>query len=85
MINDYENEAEKKQKSQRCNLNRPSPRQCSKYILNIKCDSICKQYVLYISKIEAQFMKMLSNTETELKKCCLYKKGIFYVSCVWAD
>ena len=25
-------------------------------------------------KNEAQFMKKLSNTESELKKCCLYKK-----------
>ena len=28
---------------------------------------------------EAQFTKMLSNTEAELKKCFAYEKGVYFI------
>ena len=60
-----------KNRSHRYNINRPRPRHEHKYTKN----------KIRHSKMIAQFMKKLSNTEAELKKSVTYKKTVYIRCC----
>ena len=66
--------------SHRYDTNRTRPRHDYEYVLNIKCYFVWCLYVFSNTKAtsEAEFMKKLSNTETELKKALLIKKTVQY-------
>ena len=65
-----------KNRSHRYDINRRRSRQGRQNSEYKRCLSIISLYVLSngLAKFEAQFMKKLSSTETELKKVFLIKK-----------
>ena len=60
-----------KNRSSRCNINRPRPRHGHNYTKYKMCLSI----MMFIC-IKQSLMKKLSNTEAELKKSVAYKKRV---------
>ena len=70
---------EMKKWSHRYNINRPSSWYGHKYSkYDVWWYSVW--WHLYVATYEAQFIKMLSNTEAELKKSVAYKKECICVS-----
>ena len=67
-----------KTRSCRCDINRPRRRHGHKYTKYKMCLSIVMAIVVNNTHatFEAQFMKMLSNTEADLKKSVVYKKSV---------
>ena len=72
--------SKQKNRSQRYDINKPSPRHGHKYTKYKMYLSIMMViFKQHLTTFEAQFMKKLSNTDAELKKKSVaFKKSVYY-------